>query len=59
MSHSFLQAYTHLGLLADGARVRYASGSFTSDLTVDTDGLVIDYPTMAHRIPPPWSSPTR
>jgi len=45
------QAYTHLGLEAGAARVRYASGSFASELTVDADGLVIDYPTMAHRIP--------
>ncbi|HZU54846.1 MAG TPA: putative glycolipid-binding domain-containing protein [Actinocrinis sp.] len=45
------QSYTHLGLTQDAARVRYASGTFVSDLTVDRDGLVIDYPTMAHRIP--------
>lgn len=45
------QSYTHLGLTKDAARVRYASGTFVSDLTVDRDGLVIDYPTMAHRVP--------
>lgn len=48
------QSYTHLGLTEEGggaARVRYASGSFASELTVDRDGLVIDYPTMAHRVP--------
>ena len=45
------QSYTHLGLAEDAARVRYASGTFASDLTVDRDGLVIDYPTMAHRVP--------
>jgi hypothetical protein len=45
------QDYTHLGLAAGAARVRYASGSFTSDLTIDADGLVIDYPAMAHRVP--------
>lgn len=46
------QTYTHLGLDDDDtARVRYASGTFVSDLTVDRDGLVIDYPTMAHRVP--------
>ncbi|MBO0840542.1 MAG: putative glycolipid-binding domain-containing protein, partial [Sciscionella sp.] len=33
-----------------GARVRYASGSFSADLTVDADGVVIDYPTMARRV---------
>ena len=46
------QTYTHLGLADDGvARVRYTSGTFVSDLIVDPDALVIDYPTMAHRIP--------
>jgi hypothetical protein len=45
------QDYTHLGLTGGTARVRYASGSFASDLTIDADGLVIDYPTMAHRVP--------
>ncbi|HEU5425520.1 MAG TPA: putative glycolipid-binding domain-containing protein [Actinocrinis sp.] len=45
------QSYTHLSLNEDAARVRYASGTFVSDLTVDRDGLVIDYPTMASRIP--------
>jgi hypothetical protein len=44
------QTYTHLGVMEDAARVRYASGTFVSDLTVDRDGLVIDYPTMAHRV---------
>jgi len=45
------QSYTHLSLAEDTARVRYASGSFVSDLTVDRDGLVVEYPTMASRIP--------
>ena len=45
------QSYTHLSLNEDAARVRYASGTFVSDLTVDRDGLVLDYPTMASRIP--------
>ena len=54
------QDYTHLGLVPDGTRVRYASGSFASDLTVDGDGLVIDYPAMAHRVAvqaPPANQP--
>ncbi|MGF6883001.1 hypothetical protein ABIA39_001942 [Nocardia sp. GAS34] len=46
------QAYTHLGPEPGGTRVRYASGTFTSELLFDGDGLVIDYPTMAHRIDP-------
>ncbi len=45
------QAYTHLGLTEDGARVRFASGTYVRDLLVDWDGLVIEYPTMAHRVP--------
>lgn len=45
------QTYTHLGRSAETASVRYASGSFVSDLTVDRDGLVIGYPTMAYRVP--------
>ena len=44
------QSYTHLNLVDGGARVRHASGSFTADLLVDGDGLVIDYPSMATRI---------
>lgn len=49
------QNYTHLGTTDDGAEVRYAAGSFTSDLVVDRDGLVVVYPTMARRIPPTTS----
>lgn len=44
------QTYTHLGRSADGLRVRYASGDFRRDLTFDADGLVLDYPGLAHRI---------
>lgn len=39
------QTYTVLG---DG-KIRYASGSFTADLTVDADGFVVDYPALARR----------
>jgi hypothetical protein len=46
------QTYTHLELGDRFARVRYAAGSFTSDLVVDGSGLVVDYPTMARRIDP-------
>jgi hypothetical protein len=45
------QVYEHLSLFDDRAQVRYSSGAFTSDLLVDDDGVVIDYPTMAHRLP--------
>ena len=37
------QTYTALG---DG-RVRYVSGSFTAELTVDADGFVTHYPGLA------------
>ena len=40
------QIYTPLG---DG-RVRYASETFSTDLTCDDDGFVIDYPGLARRL---------
>jgi hypothetical protein len=40
------QIYTPLG---DG-RVRFASETFSADLTVDDDGFVIDYPGLAERV---------
>jgi hypothetical protein len=46
------QRYTHLGLVDGGARVRYASGSFESDLLVDADGFVVDYPQLGFRVEP-------
>ncbi|MFI6998431.1 putative glycolipid-binding domain-containing protein [Nocardia sp. NPDC050175] len=46
------QTYTHLTTTEDGAQVRYAAGSFTSDLQIDTDGLVVVYPTLGHRVSP-------
>jgi len=39
------QTYTVLG---DG-KIRYASGNFTADLTVDEAGFVVDYPGLAIR----------
>jgi hypothetical protein len=30
--------------------VRFSSGSFVADLTVDGDGFVIDYPGLARRV---------
>jgi hypothetical protein len=45
------QIYT---CLEDGRLYRYeaADRSFTTELTVDEDGLVIDYPTLFHRAEP-------
>lgn len=40
-----VQTYTHL----EPGRVRFQSGSYVSDLTVDDNGLVLAYPGMAFR----------
>jgi uncharacterized protein len=42
------QIYTPLG--EDGHRIRYASETFSADLTVDDDGFVTDYPGLAQQI---------
>ncbi|MFI9825318.1 putative glycolipid-binding domain-containing protein [Streptomyces sp. NPDC052013] len=42
------QTYTHV---APG-RVRFASGDFSSELEVDAEGLVVDYPRLARRATP-------
>jgi hypothetical protein len=44
------QRYTFLRRLDAGAQVRYASGSFRSDLTIDEDGFVLDYPQLGRRL---------
>lgn len=47
------QRYTHRRRTADGlAVIRYASGSFRSDVSFDRDGFVIDYPHLGHRVLP-------
>lgn len=40
------QIYTAIG---DG-KVRYASETFSADLTIDDDGFVLDYPGLAERV---------
>lgn len=45
------QTYTHLRRTGPGARVRYAAGDYRSDVEFDADGLVLDYPGMARRLP--------
>jgi uncharacterized protein len=45
-----VQRYEHLRTEAGGAVVRFTSGSFTADLTVDADGFVIDYPELGRRV---------
>ncbi|MFJ4682136.1 putative glycolipid-binding domain-containing protein [Streptomyces sp. NPDC088789] len=45
------QTYTHLARTGGGGgRVRYASGTFRSDLDLDADGFVLDYPGLARRL---------
>ena len=48
------QAYEYLRPLAGGdVLIRYRSGSFESDLTIDRDGFVVDYPKLgARRVEP-------
>ncbi|MCX4821201.1 putative glycolipid-binding domain-containing protein [Streptomyces sp. NBC_01142] len=48
--HASRQTYTHLTRTESGALVRFASGEYRSDLEFDMDGLVIDYPGLAHRL---------
>ncbi|WP_405595702.1 putative glycolipid-binding domain-containing protein [Streptomyces sp. NBC_01410] len=48
--HASRQTYTHLGRTDTGALVRFASGDFRSDVEFDAEGLVIDYPGVAHRM---------
>jgi len=47
------QACLHLAVEPGGEVVRFASRSYNTDLLVDGGGLVIDYPTMATRMPVP------
>ena len=52
------QRYTHIRMLTGGgAVVRYRSGSFQSDLTIDADGFVVDYPKLGRRLEPRPSEP--
>ncbi|MGR4878184.1 putative glycolipid-binding domain-containing protein [Streptomyces sp. LARHCF249] len=41
------QTYTHLARAEHGARIRYRSGDFRSDIEVDQRGMVLDYPSLA------------
>lgn len=52
------QRYEHVRRLDDGgAVIRYSSGDFSSELTYDADGFVVDYPQLGSRVhPPPPSS---
>ncbi|MGH3762660.1 putative glycolipid-binding domain-containing protein [Actinophytocola sp.] len=44
------QTYRTVSIDDDGAVINYTVPDFTADLTVDRDGLVIDYPGIASRV---------
>jgi uncharacterized protein len=44
------QTYRTVSITDDGAVINYSVPDFTADLTVDSDGLVIDYPGIATRV---------
>lgn len=51
------QRYEHVRRLeGGGAVVRYSSGSFSSELTYDAEGFVVDYPQLGSRVYPPSSA---
>jgi hypothetical protein len=46
------QRYVCLGVDVGGGLYRYESAGFAADLSVDADGLVLDYPGLFRRV---WS----
>ena len=48
-----VQRYTALTWNPAGSRYRFESGSFISEIAVDADGIVVDYPGLFERIYPP------
>lgn len=44
------QRYTHLGATPHGTGIRFTSDDFTADIVFDDEGIVLDYPTIAHRV---------
>jgi uncharacterized protein len=45
------QRYTPLDRTAESSVVRFDDGDFSADITFDADGLVLDYPAIARRVP--------
>jgi hypothetical protein len=45
------QRYTHVSQSAEFSVVRFDNGDFTADIVFDADGLVVDYPEIARRVP--------
>ena len=50
--HASRQRYEHLRTVPGGALVRFSSGDFSADLTVDAAGFVVDYPQLGRRVTP-------
>jgi uncharacterized protein len=48
--HRSEQRYTFIRRTRTAAVIRYESGSFSSDLRFDSDGLVVDYPRLGRRL---------
>ena len=48
--HASRQRYEHLRRVPGGALVRFSSGEFSADLTVDAAGFVVDYPQLGRRV---------
>ncbi len=44
------QTYRTVSVGDDGAVITFQQGDFTADLTVDADGIVVDYPGIARRL---------
>jgi hypothetical protein len=44
------QTYTTVSVDEDSAIINYRDDTFTADLTVDSEGFVIDYPNLATRV---------
>jgi hypothetical protein len=44
------QTYTTVSVDEDSAIINYRDENFTADLTVDSEGFVVDYPTLATRV---------
>lgn len=46
------QTYRTVSVGADTAVVTFTQDDFTADVTVDSDGVVLEYPGLARRVPP-------
>jgi hypothetical protein len=44
------QRYTQIQRIDTGAVVRYRSGTFQSDIVLDADGFVVEYPKLGRRV---------